>query len=1371
MLHPGQPAAQRRTRPPVWLGAPLLVACTIAVLPWMSGDAAPIADSSWIEIVRDDDEGMEIVLRAPPLVRKGRKVDVPGFAWGGEPGMPIEFERAALIAVPGSRGATLDIASQETQVHGDVEAPRVASGRDDSAPAADRPQAWTTQVPTAAVRLENGGMVRGRDVVTLRYTPLLFAPQGGATYVHSMRVRVRFADRAMPRADAPADEPLHAAFLNTRTAAGWQLRFETQKPATPAATLLPQRRIRVRIPRTGLYALTYARLQSLIGSEVDNIDPTQFQIFMDTWAPIPLRADSLPASWQPDYALRETAIWVQGEADHSFDTQDSIVFYALGAEDYVDLTGTRSDSLLHAQNPYDRFQVAWLVWGEASGLRLDSVPSSAPGTPPDLVQSSSARLHFEEDLQFDQVDDLWMWDELRTNNPVVVAFDADLAGVVDPAAFLRIGISDGDAFSSGYHAVRVRLNTFEIGEIRWIKENSRPQNHYATIPVTLHQSNDLRLFLVDYSATLDSDPTAFLKFDLTWDRPLVLPTRGSEAGRLRWSRRPAAPDEAYELGGFGTQEPWILDVTDAQQPVRLTEATATGTPGTWRVRYGRGQGIRTHFFAVNAPTLVDPANLSVETLRPLRAPTSVPDMVIVTETSLLQEAQRLAQHRAAHFPAASSLGHVPEVRVVDVADIYENFSGGRVDALAVRNYLKLLYTQPLLPGETSPRLRYVLLFGEATHDPRRLDSGSQPTLVPTVHAWYADPMDAGIAGPQRAPGHLRRWYAVDDWLGEMDTPRAAGLSNMHPLPDLGVGRLTPRSLADAEHLVDKLIAYDTSTDYGAWRTRVVLSADDECKLGACFETDHVNGMESLVPWTPEEWDIAKTYLTEYPAVLNQKPQGRAAFIRSWSEGCALVCYQGHGAPRQLADEVLFLSTDIPALTNGSRLPVFMAFSCTVAEFDAPQLQTMCEDLIASSTGGAIATMGASFETFASPNADYNIEIWQAMFASGATSQVAFGIMHQLAKNASPIFDGFNNEKYVLLGDPAMTLLAPEALVAFTGIDSLQAGRSTRVEGTVHLPGESTALAGFAGFADVEVLGSADDSGYQSSSGVRIAYDLPGPPLYRGKVAVQDGRFGFQFVVPLGAKLGNKARVSSYAYDPSTDRDAKGADNSVRVVTASTPDSSLGAPRITLYFPNNLTKVKPGTPLVAEIRDENGINIQGTTLPSSILLDFDARNQPLNVTAQFRYADGSDSVGTVTVPLPEGLEPGRHQATMIASDNLQNRSTESLDFEVVPVSATLMANVIAFPNPFRDRTYFFLELTDPADVVVRVYTASGREVWRAQQSVDEPQQVSILWEGIDFAHDELANGTYLYRVEAHLRQSSNQSGPVLKHVGKVVIMRE
>jgi hypothetical protein len=113
-----------------------------------------------------------------------------------------------------------------------------------------------------------------------------------------------------------------------------------------------------------------------------------------------------------------------------------------------------------------------------------------------------------------------------------------------------------------------------------------------------------------------------------------------------------------------------------------------------------------------------------------------------------------------------------------------------------------------------------------------------------------------------------------------------------------------------------------------------------------------------------------------------------------SEGCTVVNYQGHGAPRQLADEVLLLSTDIPSLVNGLKLPVFLPLSCTVSEFDDPGRQSMCEDLIASTAGGAIATIGATTPTYVSANAALNSLIFQELFKNGATLARAARIVHR-----------------------------------------------------------------------------------------------------------------------------------------------------------------------------------------------------------------------------------------------------------------------------------------------------------------------------------------------------------------------------------------
>ena len=1354
-------AAHART----WLraGLALLAGSVVAAA---AGDAPQPAAAEWIEIVRDDAGQLDVILHAPAPVVDGDRVTVPGFAPVGAPGSRLTYARSVLVAVPGPAGADLSFSAERSEplpnVRAEIVPEPVSRAELDAAGAAlPAPRALPllrADLPPV-VSISNVTRLRGLHVVELQFAPLRFDADGNAAFVAAASVRLTFRDRA-PRRDAPALaaaglDPVHAAVLNAGTAAAWG-RVDTDawsdRLAAPRRSALPAERLRIRIPENGAYELRYATLDAA-GVPVDaaSFNPRTLRLFVDTWNPIPLLADSF-SSWHPTYEMQEVAIWVDGEQDNAFDVQDRIVFYALGPRGYADLAGQSSDPFEHREHPYDANRYAWLVWGGTEfGLRMPTLAATAsePLVDP-LVTSVEARQHFEENRLFRPLDDLWSWDLVDSVRAATATFNLDLGGPSSTPGRIRVGVS-----ATAYyfvHAFDVTFNSVTAPTTVWEQGETHPRNAHFSYDVTLRSTNNnLRILShpsivrVDTTWVLPTGRTHFLYVDATWQRPLVAATN---TGTLEWSRTPDVAVEVFELT-LPAADSLVLNVTDPVRPVRLVNTTrVTGGPPRLRVRHGAGIGVRTHYVAGRTRN-VPQADVVRRVVTDLRDRSGAPDMLIVTHPSLRAAADRLAAHRRPRLGLPGA-----EILVVDAGDVYENFSGGRMDPLAIRNYVKFL--DGLDP---TPRLRYVLFFGEATHDPRRLSPGTTPTLVPTLQPFYAD-------------NRLRREFqenAVDDWLVEMDRP-AGSFFTMYPLPDIAVGRISARTLAQADAIVSKIIAYDMSDDYGSWRTCVILSADDECTpTHGCLEAYHTVNTERLVPLTPPEWDIKKIYLTEFAKVLGQKPAARRAFIAAWSDGAALVNYQGHGSPRQIADEVLFLGSDVPSLVNGTRLPVFTAFSCTVSEFDHTQLQSMAEDLLSSSRGGAIAVMGATRPTFGTPNARINEEVWRQLFRDGATSAVGFGVALQAAKVAIPVPGGQNNETYVLLGDPAQTLLAPEATVVFTsGHTLLEAGRTARVLGDVRLPGTTDPWTTFNGRADVEVFSSADTTGYVSleNPSFRIAYDLVGAPIYRGTVPVTAGTLAFEFVVPLGAPQGRAGRVSAYAYDPADD--AKGAFGDVIIRVAAEPDSSVSLPQITLRFPNNLTKVKSGTPLTAEIRDENGINIQGTSLRSQILLDFDGANQPLDVTDEFRYEQGSATYGTVTVALPEDLRAGKHAATLIASDNLQNTATAAIDFEVVDPAVVQLVNVIAFPNPFKDRTHFFFEITDPARVVVRVFTNTGREVWRAEQDFPEPTQASIRWDGADGSDDALANGTYIYRLEAFPHRSG---APRLEHVGKVVVMRD
>ncbi|MEO1654802.1 MAG: C25 family cysteine peptidase, partial [Bacteroidota bacterium] len=80
----------------------------------------------------------------------------------------------------------------------------------------------------------------------------------------------------------------------------------------------------------------------------------------------------------------------------------------------------------------------------------------------------------------------------------------------------------------------------------------------------------------------------------------------------------------------------------------------------------------------------------------------VPNLVIVSPPAFLSEAQRLANFRQTN----DGLG----VAVVTTDEIYNDYSSGRQDVTAIRNFMGLLYQRD------SSRLKYLLLFGDGSFD-------------------------------------------------------------------------------------------------------------------------------------------------------------------------------------------------------------------------------------------------------------------------------------------------------------------------------------------------------------------------------------------------------------------------------------------------------------------------------------------------------------------------------------------------------------------------------------------------------------------------------------------------------------------------------
>ena len=170
---------------------------------------------------------------------------------------------------------------------------------------------------------------------------------------------------------------------------------------------------------------------------------------------------------------------------------------------------------------------------------------------------------------------------------------------------------------------------------------------------------------------------------------------------------------------------------------------------------------------------------------------------------------------------------------VDVQDVYDEFSYGRVDPEAIRSFLAYAYTSWNGTGE---RPRYVLLVGDGHYDFTGVSGTTLPNLIPPY------------------------LINIDPWLGETaaDNRYVSVDGPADYMPDMAIGRIPATSPSDVTAVVNKIIAYETTAPAGAWQSRVVFVADNNLDPAGDF---HAFSDEVRLNWLPPPMMIAPSTTT------------------------------------------------------------------------------------------------------------------------------------------------------------------------------------------------------------------------------------------------------------------------------------------------------------------------------------------------------------------------------------------------------------------------------------------------------------------------------------------------------------------------------
>ena len=734
------------------------------------------------------------------------------------------------------------------------------------------------------------------------------------------------------------------------------------------------------------------------------------------------------------------------------------------------------------------------------------------------------------------------------------------------------------------------------------------------------------------------------------------------------------------------------------------------------------------------------------------------DMVIVIPASgkLAAQAERLADaHRT-----IDSL----KVAVIRADQIYNEFSSGTPDATAIRRFMKMLYDR----GEEGTAPRYLLLMGGGAWDNRM-----------RVSDWKGkNPDDYLICYESYNSTSHTDSYVMEDYFGLLDDSEGVNLINEKV--DVGVGRLPVVTASEAAGSVNKIIDYMHGKNAGAWCNKIMVLGDDGDNNTHMEDADGVADLyESLYPAVDVRKVYWDAYKMEVTASYNGYPAVRKHLLEQFDEGSLIVNYSGHGSMEVLSHELVLNKADMREL-NSPRLPFWITASCDVAPFDSP-LESLGMNLMSNREGGAIGILSTTRTVYASLNRTINRSFTKYVLANGEDGrQNTLGDALRLAKNELVTYGQgetdmtVNKIHFVLLGDPALRLALPQLTAV---VDSFAEAPAT-VTGKA-MAGSVITVRGHmerGGVKATDFTGQISNKVYDSERTITCYNNLKTADepftfkyrdriLYSGTDSVRNGEFVFTFPVPLDINYSNeKGRISLYAKSKDNSESANGYyDNFTVGGTAPGISVDTIGPEIRLYL--NTPSFQYGlnvnaTPmLVAELRDESGLNTSGNGLGHDILLIVD--NNPewtWVLNSHFRQAEGDYSRGTVAFSIPE-LPEGKHTLMLRAWDMMNNCTTVYLGFKVV-ADLEPQFSVDVTESPARESTTFVITHDRPGKdtkVTIQVFSSDGVSQWIGSATDESQSGVTMIeWNLRSNSGHRLRAGLYFARATVTSGSGSGQA---------------
>ena len=424
----------------------------------------------------------------------------------------------------------------------------------------------------------------------------------------------------------------------------------------------------------------------------------------------------------------------------------------------------------------------------------------------------------------------------------------------------------------------------------------------------------------------------------------------AENNALRFS---ANGGQQVSVDGFSSSDIRLVDVTDPAAVQDVKVAVKTGNAGYYITATAPGAGNRL-LLAFTDGSVGSAAGVSQNAVSNLTNTNQGADLVIITRADFSGSLDALKALRQSQGVSVS---------VVNVEDIYDEFSFGQKTPYAVRDFLSFAKSN----WKKAPK--FVLLAGGASFDPRNYLNIGDYDAVPT-----------------KLVDTVVNETASDDWFADFKG---------EALPELAIGRLPARTAAELATMVSKIVSYNSQTP-----SETALLVSD---LNVGFDFDVSTAVvKDLLPTNIRAIEVNRNVITDDATARDQ-------VLDAINQGQKLVNYAGHGSAWKWNGDLL-TAADAATLSNGSSLSLFVSMTCQNGLFIDPRSGSLAEALM-KANGGAVAVWASTGVTSPSGQGLMDREVIRQLFAGGTIGQAT-------ARAKASMLDTDVRRTWILFGDPS-----------------------------------------------------------------------------------------------------------------------------------------------------------------------------------------------------------------------------------------------------------------------------------------------------------------------------------------------------------------